>query len=491
MAFVLFVSIYTSRVFLNALGVVDYGIINVVSGFVTMFNFLNTSLTNGIQRFYNSSIGISGPSGITQIYNTALIIQSVIALLVLLLLETVGLWFFYEKMVIPDNRMDIAFWLFQFSTISAVLVIMQAPYSAAIIAYEKMGIFAFFGILDVLLKLCFAITLPYVHTDRLLVYSCFFLLISFINFALNFFYCKHKFKHLYLKRDYNIKTFKEMVSFSGWNFFGTFACMAREQGVNVLLNLFFGPIVNAARAIAYQVSSALQGFVATLSLAAKPQMVQSFAGGDETRTVNLMYSMSKLSFIFLYILSIPILLNIDYILHIWLGDIVPAHTATFVVLVIMTSFMNNLNAPLSNVVYATGKMRNYEVTFSTINLLIIPISYIALYLGAPPEAAFITYFIMTIFVQLGCLLVIRTLIAISITEYFKKLILPIFIIILTSLPIIWGVNSQICPGWIRILCDFVLLFAISAPLFYTLSLDNTEKEILRSFTKKIRKTIKN
>lgn len=167
-----------------------------------------------------------------------------------------------------------------------------------------------------------------------------------------------------------------MLSFSGWNMFGTFACMVREQGLNLVLNLFFGPVINAARGIAYQVTGALQGFVSNISLAAKPQMVQSYATGDSSRTMTLMYAMSKLSYLILFVLSLPIILNIDYILRLWLGNTVPDKASIFVVLVVLTNFMNNLNAPLSNVVYATGKMRNYELVFSLVNLSIIPISFL-------------------------------------------------------------------------------------------------------------------
>lgn len=486
MVLVLFVSIYTSRVFLNALGVIDYGIINVVSGFVAMFSFLNTSLANGVQRFYNSSIGKLGAKGVTLVFNTSLIIQASIALIVFFLLETGGLWFFYEKMVIPPERMGVAFWLFQFSAISAAIVIMQTPFSAAIMAHEKMNAYALISILDVFLKLAFAIALPYINYDRLLIYGFFSLGVVLINFVINLLYCKCKFRYLYLKNEFNKGMFRNMLSFSGWNLFGTFACMAREQGLNVVLNLFFGPVVNAARGIAYQVSSALQGFVANLSLAAKPQMVESYAGGNSSRTIRLMYSMSKLSFIFLFVLAVPILLNIDFILHIWLGDIVPEHTASFIVLVIMASFMNNLNAPLSNVVYATGKMKNYEVTFSVINLLIIPISYIALCFGAPAESAFLVYFIMTIFVQIGCLLVLRTLIDISLLEYTKKLIVPIMLIVTIAMPLIWIFNGFLNEGWIRLFTEYLLITVISVPLFYLFSLDKAEKNMVNSIVKKFR-----
>lgn len=484
MVFVLFVSLYTSRVFLNVLGIEDYGISNVVAGFVSMFSFLNTSLANAIQRFYNAEQGKNGKEGITIVYNTSLVIQGVIALCVVVLLESVGLWYLYEKMVIPAGRFDVAFWLYQFSTISAATVIMQSPFTAAIMAYERMNAYAIISILEVVLKLGFALALPYISVDRLLMYGAFYMILSILNFLLYFIYSKKEFKELQYHPRYNKSMFKDMISFSGWNLCGTFACMTREQGLNMVLNLFFGPVVNAARGVAYQVSGALQSFVSNLSLAAKPQMVQSFATGDSSRTIKLMYTMSKLSFIFLFVLSVPVIFNIDYILHLWLGNVVPDHAANFVVLVIITNFMNNLNAPLSNVVYATGNMRNYEVVFSIINLLIIPFSFIVLKLGAPAESVFIVYFIMTIFVQVGCLLVIRTLISLSLRNYFMVLIIPIAIVTCITLPIVYVIHSLLPNNLLSIGLEFTLVTIIASLLFYYVALNATERSIANKFLNK-------
>lgn len=487
MVFVLFVSLYTSRVFLNVLGVEDYGISNVVAGFVSMFSFLNTSLANAIQRFYNAELGKNGSIGITKVYNTSLVIQGIIAFLVVALLESVGLWYLYEKMVIPSDRFEVAFWLYQFSTISAAVVIMQSPFTAAVMAYERMNTYAVISILEVILKLGFALALPYISIDRLLMYGAFYMVLSILTFLSYFIYSKKEFKELHFQRSYKKSMFKDMISFSGWNLCGTFACMIREQGLNMVLNIFFGPIVNAARGVAYQVSGALQGFVSNLSLAAKPQMVQSFATGDSSRTIKLMYTMSKLSFIFLFVLSVPVIFNIDYILHLWLGNVVPDHAANFVVLVIITNFMNNLNAPLSNVVYATGKMRNYEVTFSVINLLIIPISFIVLKLGAPAEMAFIVYLVMTVFVQIGCLLVIHTLTKISLSDYFMSLIVPIVIVACITLPLIYIINFYLQQNLIGIVIEYIVITLLSSVLFYYVVLDSTEKKIVNNIIYKLKK----
>lgn len=478
MVFVLFVSLYTSRVFLNVLGVVDYGISNVVAGFVSMFSFLNTSLANAIQRFYNSEMGVNGQKGVTKVYSTSLIIQAVIAVSVILILESFGLWYLYHRMVIPTERFHVAFWLFQFSTFSSAVVIMKSPYTAAVMAYERMNTYAIISILEVILKLGFAFLLPFVNYDKLLMYGAFFLIISVLEFLLYFIYCKVNFRTLHFRGPFDKTILKNMVSFSGWNLCGTFACMAREQGLNLILNIFFGPVVNAARGIAYQVSGALQGFVSNLSLAAKPQMVQSFASGESSRTMKLMYTMSKLSFIFLFVLSIPIIFNIEYILNLWLGDVVPEHASAFVVLVIITNFFNNLNAPLSNVVYAIGDMRNYELTFSIINLMIIPISYIVLKCGAPAESAFVVYLIMSVFVQSGCLLVLRSLVALSLKDYIKELILPITIVSVIVVPLTYLLHCSLPQGILSIGLEYLVVLLLSGVLFYYIVLNTSEKQII-------------
>lgn len=485
MVIVLFVSLYTSRAFLHALGVVDYGINNVVSGFVAMFSFLNTALSNGTQRFYNAEMQKNGPDGVTRVYNASLIIQGGIALIILILLETVGLWYFYEKMVIPEDRMNIAFWLFQMSIISSVVVVMTAPFSGAVMAYEKMDYYAFVGIVEVFLKLGFAIMIPYITVDKLLAFGYMHVFITVLVFLLFHFYCKRKFLPIRLNKRIEKELLRSMVGFSGWNCFGTIATMLREQGLNMVLNLFFGPVVNAARGVAYQVSAALQSFVANLSIAAKPQMISSFTAGESSRTINLMYSMSKLSFYFLLIMAIPVILEIDYILHLWLGAVIPEHTANFVVLVLLTNFMNNLNAPLSNVVYATGKMRDYELTFSIINILILPISYFALMEGAVPEAVFIVYLVMTIVVQIACLLVLKKFVSISLVEYSVKLIVPLVIVGCISLPLPYMAHYFIKHDFLRLLIVTIVTIVCSSGSFYYLALDDNEKQLVRKILKSL------
>ena len=425
-------------------------------------------------------MSISGKKGVENVYNTSLLIQLLIAILIVVLLETVGLWYVNNKMVIPIDRANVAMWIYQFSVISSALVIMQTPFSAAIMAFEKMNYYAIVGIIDVLLKLALALVIPYIAYDHLLFYGAMMLAITIMTFVMYFAYAKVKFEMLNLNWVVSRDMLKRMISFSGWNFLGTFACMIREQGLNMVLNLFFGPIVNAARGIAYQVSSALQGFVSNISIAAKPQMISSYAEGDERRTMRLMYSMSKLSFFILYIMAVPVCLEIDYILHLWLGNVVPAHTANFVILVILTNFMNNLNAPISNVVFATGRMRNYEIMFSVINVLIIPSAYMALMMGCPPEAAFISYFVMTVFVQVGCLYVLKNITTLSLKEYVFKLCFPLLAFALLTIPFPYIVYAIMPSGIIRLVCVTFVTILCALPISYCITLDKGERIFIKN-----------
>ena len=247
MVFVLFLSLYTTRITLDVLGIDDFGIYNVVGGFVSMFVFLNTSMSNGIQRFFNFELGRNGIKGAQKVYITSLIIQLILLFVLILLTETFGLWYLYNKMVIPQERFWAALWVFQLSVLSFVFVIMQVPYNAAIMAHEKMNFYAFIGVLDAILKLAIVFLIPYANSDALILYAALLAAISLLNFLLVFFYSRKHFEEIRILPLFDKLLFKSMLSFSGWNIFGTFSNMMREQGLNVILNLFLGPIVNAAR----------------------------------------------------------------------------------------------------------------------------------------------------------------------------------------------------------------------------------------------------
>lgn len=484
MFLVLVVSLYTTRVVFNALGVVDYGINNVVAGFVSMLTFLNTSMTNGIQRFYNYKLGSEGEISTTKVFNTALVIQGLLALIVVILLETVGLWYLNEKMVIPPERMATAQWIYHFSVISLVLVIMQIPFSAAIMAYERMSYYAYVSIIEVTLRLVFAIILPYVNTDKLLVYGLYSLGVGLLNFFMFFVYSKRNFKSIRFQRVFHKDLFKSMLSFSGWNIFGTFASMLKGQGLNVLLNAFFGPVVNAARGVSTMINGAIQGFQSNIVIAFRPQVVESYAEGNYHRVTNLMFSLSKISYYMLYVISVPVIIELSYILHLWLGNTVPEYTEPFTVLILLIMIVSALNTPLSQVVHASGKMRDYQVVSSLFVCLILPVAWVFLKLGCDPVSVYWVSLVISCINQVICMFLLKRIYDYSIRAYIKEVIVTCILVSVGGL-ILPAMAHFFMPEsfWRLVVVTFLGVSSTAACAYLTFN--EEEKQLVQGFVRKI------
>lgn len=491
-AFALLVSLYTSRVVLRTLGVTDYGVYNVVAGFVSMFSFLNGSLSSGVQRFYNFELSQKGESGITKVYICATVVQVVLVLILLISLETIGVWYINNKLVVPIERLDAARYLFQFSVISMILVVMVIPYSAAIMAHERMDYYAIVGIIDVVIKLAIVLALPYINADQLIVYGFLTLCITVLNFLLYFLYAKKNFKSLSLSHfSLDRGLLKSMLGFSGWHVFGTFAQIGRTQGINLVLNFFFGPVVNAARGVTYQIQSALMGFIGNIVAAARPQLVQSYAQSNISRTMNLMYSIGKICFFALLSMVIPVALEIDFILDLWLGsDAVPNYTNIFTILVLMIALVDILNTPVSMVVHATGDMKKYQLVTSCISLFILPLGFVAFRLGAPPVAIFVISLLTSAVMQFASLLILRGLVRFSLRDYFVKVVVPIFMVAPLSLGVPLVVRLIMPEGFLRLVV--VVVLAVSAVLLtaFRFGLAKSEKDLVIEIKNSVLKKIK-
>ncbi|RKU63465.1 lipopolysaccharide biosynthesis protein [Parabacteroides sp. AF19-14] len=485
MIFVLSLTFYTTRVILNLLGVVDYGIYNVVCGFVSMFTFLNTSMSNGIQRFYSFELGKNGEKGLNEVYNTAIILQLLLAIFLILSTESLGVWYINYKMEIPQDRLFAANWIFQLSLLNFIVIIMQVPYTAAVIAYEKMNFYAIISVLDAILKLLFIFVIPVFKSDMLIVYGVFMLLVSMVDFSLYYIYCKHCFEGIKWKFCRRNDLFKSVLVFSGWNIFGSFSGMMKEQGISLVLNLFFGPVVNAARGIAVQVNAGLQSFVSNMSISVRPQIVQSYAVGNIDRAIKLTYCISKFSCLCLYVLALPIVYNINWILKIWLGDAVPENTSTFVVVVVLISFLNNLNSAISSIVHAVGKMKLYQLSTSFFALLAIPISYVGLERGLSAVFAFWMVFITMLFVQVIAVLVLKKLMNISLKKYLKDVVLPIFLVVVLTFWIPYILVGQI-EGWIKFVMTIIVSLIVNLFVIYFVGLTHYERKIVDDFINKLR-----
>ena len=481
MLFVLVVSLYTSRVILNTLGVVDYGINNVVAGFVSLFSFLNATLSASIQRFYNYEGTKNGSDGFKQVYITGVIIQIIIATIVFIILESLGLWYVNKVMVLPDNRIVAANVLYQTSIISFIFVLLEIPFVGAIMAKECMDFYALVSILDTLFKLLIVIILPFLPHDKLILFGLMSLVIHIFNFILYFGYCKIKFPEIDFKFKYYPTLFKSILGFSGWNIIGTFAFMLKGQGINMLLNLFFGPVINAARGVAYQVNNAISGFSQNISIAFRPQIVNSYAANEYSRVKHLMFTESRICFMLVATLITPLIIDIDYILKLWLGNIVPNQTNEFSTLVLIDMLICTLNTPCTQIAYATGKIKKYQIATSVVCIILLPLCWLLLKSGCEASSVFIATIVISIINQIVSLIVIKQLFKIKYYEYIKSVLLPCMIFI-ACIPIIpYVIHCCMEKSFIRLLVTILCDLIIAIPLCYFLGITRQERDTINNY----------
>lgn len=489
MVFVLIVGLYTSRVVLNVLGASDYGIFNVIAGFVSLFAFLNATFTASIQRFYNYEGGRLGEDGYASVFSVGFRVHAALSLLVFILLESFGLWYVNNIMVLPEGRLFAANILFQCSILSMVLVIMQVPYSGAIISKERMDFYAVVSIADVVLKLALVCALPYFPYDKLVIYGIIQLLVNVVGFLLYFIYVKVKFKHLKLAKTVDKPLLKKMMSFSGWTLLGSFAFLFKGQGVNLLLNAFFGTIVNAARGIAYQVNSAVMGFSSNIAMSFRPQMVSSYAEGNLKRTFNLFKAQSKICYTITLMLMVPVIFEMDYLLHLWLGDAVPQYTNIFATLVLIDALICTLNAPVTQIVSATGTIKNYQIYSAAVNILLIPVCWLFLKMGFDAWIVFVLTIVFSILCQVACLIVMHKVFPFSHMDYIMQIVLPCSLM---------SVMVPVLPYLITIIMDdtfwrFVIIcitsLIVTSATLYLLFLTGQEKKMINTYIEKLRKRI--
>lgn len=492
MVIVLFVNLFTTRIILRAIGAEDLGIYSVVGGLVTMFSFLNTSMSNGIQRFYNYELGKNGEKGANNVYITSIQIQLLLGISIIILTETIGIWYLNTQMVIPTTRMLAAKWLFQTSILSFLISIMQVPYMAAIVAHERMDYYALVTIADTILKLAIALLIMYIPGDHLIVYGVLIVIVMSLDLIAYYVYARSKFPEIRFRNHFDKGLFKSMISFSGWNVFGTFSSIMKEQGVNMVLNVFFGPLVNAARGISYQIMGGLNGFTANISITTRPQLIKSYAQGDTERAIWLFYMSSKLCFMAILIFALPLMIEIQYILQLWLGESVPQHTDTFTCWVLLTAFINNLNGPTSAVVHATGKMKTYQLTTSLISLSIVPLSYISYCFGAKPETSFAIVFAITVLCQIVSILLLKRLVGLTVGDYLGKVIYPLTLVVILTFFLTCIPHLLFNEGLIRLVIVNLVSILSGVLLFIYIGLEQAERQmILLAIRNKVLKRISN
>ena len=415
------VTLYASRIILQTLGVEDFGIYNVVGGVVAMFGFLNTSMVSSTQRFMSFSLGYDENAQVGNVFSNSLLIHILIAFVVLVLAETIGLWLLYNKLVIPNDRMNAACWVYQLSIIAFILNIIRVPDNSAIIAYEKMSAYAYFSIIEVVLKLGIVLILPYIPYDRLVAYAILLVVVVLLVNVVYRLYVRINFSHIAFKPRYEKELFKDMASFAGWSLWGNLSSSLSSYGLNIVLNMFFGPIVNAARAIAYQVQSAIVSFGSSFLVAVNPQIIKSYAQEDYDYMSKLVFRASRLAFFLLFIMALPIMNNRDYILTIWLGEY-PIYTSTFVFLILIDSLINILSGPIQTAVNATGRIKYYQIIIGGILLANLPIAYLLLKFGATVYVPFIATILLSLVAMVVRLLVFKHQTGISYADFYLNVL---------------------------------------------------------------------
>lgn len=457
MLFLMVVSLYTSRVILNALGVEDFGIYNVVGGVVAMFSVISGSLSAAISRFITYELGKGDQIRLNKIFSASVTIQLLLSLIIVVLIETVGVWFLNAKMTIPEMRMTAANWVLQFSIITFVINLISVPYNAAIIAHERMSAFAYISILEAVGKLAIAFLIMWSPIDKLIYYAILMCLVAVIVRFTYGHYCKKHFAectyHFHLDKD----ILKQMFGFAGWNFIGAAASVLRDQGGNIIMNLFCGPSVNAARGLAFQVNSAITGFVQNFMTALNPQITKSYASGNREYMMTLIFQGARFSFYMLLLLSLPVLLNTHYILVIWL-KLIPEHAVVFVQLILIFAMHESLASPLITAMLATGNIKKYQIIAGGLNFLNLPTSYFFLKLGAVPESVFIIAIFFSIAVQIARLALLKNMIKLDVFGYLKYVYINVIIVTISSAIVPFILNMYVTCNLISFI--FSLLFTL-------------------------------
>lgn len=461
MLFMMLVSLYTSRVILNSLGVEDFGIYNVVGGVVSMFTLISGSMCAAISRFITFELGKREKNRLGEVFSASVTIQLLLALLVVVLLESIGVWFLNYKMTIPMERLVPANWVLQFSLVTFVLGLIGVPYNSALVAHERMSVFAYFSIFEAIGKLLISFAIIWSPMDKLVFYAVLMCVLAVCMQIAYLRYCKKHFEECTYHFHWDKEILKKIFGFAGWNFIGASSAVLRDQGGNLIINLFFGPSVNAARGIAGQVNNAISGFASNFMWALNPQITKSYASGDKDYMMTLIYQGARLSFYMLLLLSLPVIINTHYILVLWL-KLVPEHAVPFIQLTLIFAMCESISNPLITAMLATGNIRNYQIVVGGLQMLNLPISYLCLRLGASPESVLIVAIVISQCCLAARLYMLRGLIGLSVIQYVRKVYLNVIMV---------SVLSLIVPFFtFRFFTESFLSFAILTALTLTCTL---------------------
>ncbi len=484
MLFVMLVNLYTSRIILKNLGIEDYGIYNVVGGIVTMFTFLNGSLGSATSRYITFELGRKNFGRLSSVFNVALIIHICIAFIIVLLSETVGLWFFYEKMTIPAGRLNAAFWVYQISILTCFLSLTQVPYNATIIAHENMRIYAWVGIGEVIGKLVIVYLLLISPVDRLVFYA---LLLCVLQISVMLFYrifCNRNYPESKLRICRDKSLYREMFGYAGSDLIGNISVLAQGQGLNILLNMFFGPAVNAARGIAYQVQGAVTQFSNNFMTAVKPQIIKLYAEGKTDDMMRLVNKSSCFSYYLMWIITFPIFLECDYILTLWLGKY-PEHAVDFLRLILVLCLIQTLKTPRTTVFHATGHIKLTNIIVGSILCAAFPLAYLFLKLGYSPESVFWASNITMIVSEFASVIVLKRYVRFSARNYLMCVHVRCFIVTAVSFVIPYLICRNVLESsFIKLILTVCITTVFSCITIWLIGLDKDSRITLKKLIKR-------
>jgi O-antigen/teichoic acid export membrane protein len=480
---IMLVSLYTVRVVLNVLGAEDYGIYNVVAGVVTMFSFISGAMAAASQRYFSFEIGKNDQKQLEKTFSLMLTIYCLLALCIVALAETVGLWFVYDKLLIPVERLTAAKWIYQCSILSFVLTIITTPYMASIIAHENMNVYAYMSIIEAGLKLCIVFMLRIVPYDKLIVYGILLFVVAFINTSLYRGYCKKQYKECSFRFYWNKTMFKEIMSYTGWNMFGAGVGVAKVYGINIILNQYFGPVVNAARAIASQVSSAVTSFSQNFSTAVRPQIIKTYASDKQDEMMSLVYRSCKGTYYLMYIFTLPLILEMPYVLTLWLKN-PPEYTILFTRLTLIDALIDSLSFPIMTMAQATGKIKLYQGVVGGILLCNFPLSLIALHFGAPAYSIMIIAIAMTLLAAVARLFIVKRLMRFSVWNFVIKVFVPVLGITAFSAIVPCVITNGLAESFLRLAITVFTSVVLVTLCAYFVGCSCSERRYIKSYLKK-------
>lgn len=477
------VGLYTVRIVLRELGTEDYGIYNVVGGVVSSLGFLSGTMAISTQRYLSFALGAKDEScKVDKVFKVTLLIYLFLIFVVFLIAETLGLWFINNHLVFPEIRSFAVNIIYQTSIFSFMLSLFSSPFMASIIAHEDMDVFAYISIVEVLLKLLSVFLLQIILFDKLIVYPSLLLCSSIITTGFYMRYAYRKYEECKFSLLWDKKMFSEMMGYSAWNLFGNVAWILKNQGTSILLNMLYGPIMNAAHAVSLQVRGIASNFAQNFSVALNPQIIKSYAAKEYESMFVLLYRGSKVTYFLMMLIVLPLYFHVDKLLVFWLGEVAP-HTVTFTKLMLIEILIDSLSLPMASANQATGKIRSYQSWIGFWGILNLPISYLFIKLGFFPEVVFIISIILQTAIVLVRIIYLNRIRTIVLNEFFEKLLFPIFLVTVASY-IFCNFISFNCDRFVYVVLDIVACVFICILIILFLGISVQERIILLNIIKK-------